>query len=221
MSGSTTTRIETLYNQWRLCNLWKTLHNGRRIKKEQRMKTSPSLIGGTISGSLIGIGIALIFLPLLLGATFQFDVSPAVRDFGFILGGLMVLIAVPTVGVLPVVIGRGFTYRDSAFRGIGAGLIASIIIYLIIGSLFSTLYYAIIPFVDPMAYPEKMLQIDAINEVFRPIVQNVMASTYAVILGHLFVGGLVGFMESILFVWIRSLLLKRQTVPTASPRPRG
>ncbi len=168
------------------------------------MKQSSDLFGAAISGLAISIGISLFTLPLLLSKTYEFEIAQSIINILGIAGILCLAASLATVGVIPVLRRKVETYREAAAGGALSGIIAGAVVFILVGNVYSALVLGVIPFVEYLADPSLLANIDPINAVLRPVVKSVLTDTYLVLFLHLAGGAVLSVVESVAAVWIAS-----------------
>jgi hypothetical protein len=166
--------------------------------------------GGLYTGVVISLGVALILLPILFSKVFEFDISQPFLTLLLIFGIICLIISFPIIGVIPVITKKINNYKEAIKVGIINGIISSLIVFTLIGSVCYSLTFGVVPFVEFLVDTNKLFNIDPINAVLRPIVKNVITSTYLIIIAHLIIGTIVGAVEAITTVYILSIREKKK-----------
>jgi hypothetical protein len=166
------------------------------------MGRSSAIVQGGLSGTAISIGIALLSMPLLVSKTYEVDVSQTVINLLSILGLILLALSVLSVGVIPVIANRSMKVSEGMGLGLISGATASIVVFVLIGNVYSALIFGVIPFVEYLAEPGKLQSIDPIDGVLRPVVKTVLTGTYGVLFAHLLAGVTLSVFESIPAVWV-------------------
>ncbi len=166
------------------------------------MGRSSAILQGALSGTAISLGIALFSMPLLLSKTYEVDASQTVINLLSILGLIILAFSVLSIGVIPVIANRTMKASEGMGLGLISGATAAIVVFVLIGNVYSALIFGVIPFVEYLAEPGKLQSIDPINGVLRPVVKTVLTGTYGVLFAHLLAGVTISVFESIPAVWI-------------------
>jgi hypothetical protein len=77
--------------------------------------------------------------------------------------------------------------------------------------LINTLILGVIPFVDALAHPERLLFMNPVEGILRPAVKDAIVYTYISLLGMLAGGAVIGGVEGFLFGLLRLLRGKPAT----------
>jgi hypothetical protein len=173
------------------------------------MKQHSAIYFGILSGTVISIGIALLSMPILISKTYEIEISNNVINIFEIIGILLLFASVLSIGVLPIISNRTIKYSDGIKLGAISGITASLIIFILIGNLYSSLTLGVIPFIDYLVEPEKLKSIEPINDVLRPVVKDVISLTYLILIFHILIGVIISIIETIPSVWIMKKRIKQ------------
>jgi hypothetical protein len=166
------------------------------------MKLHSAIYLGILSGTVISVGIALLSMPILISKTYEIEISNNVINLFGIIGFLLLFASILSIGILPIISNRTNNYSDGVKLGAISGITASLLFFILIGNLYSSLSLGVIPFIEYLAEPEKLKSIEPINEVLRPVVKDVITLTYMVLILHIVVGITISILEAIPSVWI-------------------
>jgi hypothetical protein len=169
------------------------------------MNLKPVIKGGLINGLATGLALHWVVLSLLYEVVYEFEWPRMVGTPVSVLAVIVLLVALLSIGPYAVFLSKGNvkTRKQGVLAGAGAGIIVGLMVYLAVGALGNTLVLGTIPLVSYLAEPDRLNVIEA-DEVLRPVVRSAIVGTYLVIAAHLLVGALIGGIEGLVFILIRS-----------------
>jgi hypothetical protein len=173
------------------------------------MKQHSAIYLGILSGTVISIGILLLSMPILISKTYEIDVSNDLINILGIFGILLLFASVLSIGVLPIFSNRAIHYSEGIKLGALSGITASVIVFILIGNLYSSLTLGVIPFIEYILEPEKLNTIEPINDLLRPVVKDVISVTYLILIFHIIIGAVISIIETIPSVWIMKKRVKQ------------
>lgn len=164
------------------------------------MKIKAAVTAGLINGIVIGVSLHWILVGLLYETVFGFTlpdfVSTSISILAFTAFGVSLL----SIGPHTVLQAKGTiqTKGEGFLVGAGAGLIVGLVVFLAVGVLAVTLILGTVPLIEYLAEPARLTG-TKLYDILQPVVSTAIAGIYVVIVGHLFLGGLIGGIESIGF----------------------
>src|SRR4030042_2236345 len=161
------------------------------------MKQHSAIYLGILSGTVISIGIALLSMPILISKTYEIEISNELINICQIIGILLLFASVLSIGVLPIISNRTINYSEGIKLGALSGITASLIFFILIGNLYSSLTLGVIPFIEYITEPEKLKTIEPINGVLRPVVKDMISLTYLILIFHIIIGTIISIIETI------------------------
>jgi hypothetical protein len=172
--------------------------------------------GGLINGLAIALSLHWMILALLYEIAYEFEWPSIVSGLN-ILAVMILLVALLSIGPCAVLLSKGNvkTKKQGFIVGAGAGLIVGLMVYLAVGALANTLVLGTIPLIAYLAEPNRLNGIESADEVLRPVVRSAIVGTYLVSVAHLLIGALIGGVEGLAFILVRSWRLGRRTGLTA------
>jgi hypothetical protein len=168
--------------------------------------------GGLINGLAAGLALHWVVLALLYEVVYEFEWPTMVSTLASVLAVIVLLVALLSIGPHAVFLSKGNvkTRKQGFLVGAGAGMIVGLMVYLAVGALGNTLVLGTVPLTSYLAEPDQLTGMEA-DEVLRPVVRSAMVGTYLVIAAHLLGGALMGGIEGLVFILIRSSRLARRT----------
>ena len=172
--------------------------------------------GGLINGLATGLALHWVALALLYEIVYEFKWPRMVDTLVSAVAVIVLLVALLSVGPYAVFLSKGNvkTGKQGFLVGAGAGIVVGLMVYLAVGALGNTLVLGTIPLTAYLAEPDWLNGIEA-DEVLGSVVRSAIVGTYLVIAAHLLVGALIGGIEGLVFILIRSWSLGRRTEAAA------
>jgi hypothetical protein len=152
---------------------------------------------GVLSGLLVSLGIALLLMPILVSTTFEFKISLWLLNIFDLLGFAILGLSALTVGVLPTLSSKTTEFDKAVRLSLVSGVTAGVVVFVLIGSVCTSLLLGVIPFLVYLTDPAKLLSVDPTNVVIRPVVQFVIIYSYLILLVHIAAGAVISVVESI------------------------
>ncbi len=182
------------------------------------MKLKGALKGGLINGLAIGVASHWFYLEFVYSASF-IPGWPRIVSMPLNSIALAVLITgLLSIGPHAVIQTNGsvVTRREGFIVGVGAGAVAGVVVYLVVGALAGTMGVGVPLLFFALIMTESVVTNDANNLLdFREIWSRAIVLTYLIIIGHLILGALIGGLEGMAYSHFRSQKSRNQSFETS------
>lgn len=170
--------------------------------------------GGLINGLAVGLSLHWMIFARVYETVYEFKWPNIVSGVANILAVIILSVALLSIGPHAILLSKGNvkTKKQGVIVGAGAGVIVGLMVYLAgaPGTTLAGMVPLFIYFLEPA-------RLDGIEPyaVFERVVTEAIAATYLFIVAPLLVGALIGGMEGLVFMLIRSWWPGRRTESTA------
>ena len=157
------------------------------------MKIKAAVTTGLINGVVVGVSLHWIMVGLLYETVYGFTLPDFFSTSISILAFTAFVVSFLSIGPHAVLRSKGTirTKGEGFVLGAGAGVIVGLVVFLAVGVLAVTLILGTVPLIEYMVEPA-LLTGTKLYDILQPVVSTAIVGIYVVIVGHLFMGGLIG-----------------------------
>lgn len=168
------------------------------------MKIKAAVTAGLINGVVVGVSLHWIIVGLLYETLYGFTLPDFVSTSVSFLAFTAFVVSLLTIGPHAVLQAKGAirSKGEGFLVGAGAGVIVGLVVFLAVGVLGVTLIFGTVPLIEYMADPARLTGAE-LYDILQPVVSTAIVGIYVVIVAHLFMGGLIGGIESLVFIVVQ------------------